>query len=186
VTGQATNKLSEVIAFHGHFCPGLTIGYRMALIGLRELGVERARDEELVAICENDACGIDAVQYLTGCTLGKGNLILRDNGKQVITFGRRSDNRMIRVSLRHGALDDVEAASPEERRRIMIERLQEAPEDRLFEVRWVETALPAKARIFKSVQCAGCGEGVMEARVRLREGQPLCPDCYGEPYGRGW
>jgi formylmethanofuran dehydrogenase subunit E len=68
-------SLTQVVAFHGHYCPGVTIGYRAALIALRELGVERAQDEELVALCENDACGVDAVQALTGCTLGKGNLI---------------------------------------------------------------------------------------------------------------
>ncbi|MGC8781549.1 MAG: FmdE family protein, partial [Anaerolineae bacterium] len=60
--------LEEAIRFHGHFCPGLLIGYRAAQIALRELGVERVADEELVAICENDACGVDAVQVLTGCT----------------------------------------------------------------------------------------------------------------------
>jgi formylmethanofuran dehydrogenase subunit E len=60
--------LERCIAFHGHFCPGLTIGYRAALIGLRELGVERAADEDLVAICETDACGVDAVQFITGCS----------------------------------------------------------------------------------------------------------------------
>ncbi|MBC7237871.1 MAG: formylmethanofuran dehydrogenase subunit E family protein, partial [Chloroflexi bacterium] len=100
--------LEQAVAFHGHFCPGLLIGYRAALIGLRELGVKRARDEELVAIVETDACGVDAIQVLTGCTLGKGNLILRDWGKQVFTFGRRSDGRMVRVALRYGVLSREE------------------------------------------------------------------------------
>ena len=61
--------LEQAIAFHGHFCPGLTIGFRAALIGMRKLGVQRAYDEELVAIAETDACGVDAVQVLTGCTV---------------------------------------------------------------------------------------------------------------------
>lgn len=61
---DAKTQLEGVIAFHGHYCPGVTIGYRATLLALRELGVQRARDEELVAICENDACGVDAVQEL--------------------------------------------------------------------------------------------------------------------------
>ena len=64
--------LEDAKRFHGHFCPGLMIGYRAAQIALRELHVERAEDEELVAICENDACGVDAVQVLTGCTDREG------------------------------------------------------------------------------------------------------------------
>jgi formylmethanofuran dehydrogenase subunit E len=36
------------------------------------------------------------------------------------------------------------------------------------------------------VRCAQCGEGVMEARVHLRDGQPVCPECYGEVYTRRW
>jgi len=178
--------LSAVIAFHGHYCAGLIIGYRAAQIALRELGVLRAQDEELVAICETDACGVDAVQYLAGCTLGKGNLILRDWGKQVFSFGRRSDGKMVRVAMRYGALDGVEGSTPEETRRLRIERLQTGPEPELFDVRWVDAPLPSKARILKSVRCNQCGEGVIEARAHLRDGQPVCPECYGEVYRRGW
>ncbi len=46
---------------------------------------------------ENDTCGLDAVQYLTGCTLGKGNLICRDRGKQAFSFFVRSQNKKLRV-----------------------------------------------------------------------------------------
>ena len=177
-------SLAQAIAFHGHYCPGLSIGYRAAQIALRELGVVRAQDEELVAICDTDACGVDAVQSLTGCTLGKGNLILRDWGKQVFSFGRRSDGKMIRVALRYDALPRPADETPEETRRLNIERLETAPEQELFHVRWIDTPLPERARIFKTIQCRHCGEGVMEARARLRDGKPVCPECYGEPYSR--
>jgi len=178
--------LDRAIAFHGHFCPGLLIGYRAALIGLRELGVERAQDEELVTIAETDACGLDAVQVLTGCTMGKGNLILRDWGKQVFTFGRRSDGRMVRVALRYGVLNrEEDKALPDaERRQRARDRMQEMSDEELYDVRWVDAPLPEMARIFKSVQCSQCGEGVMEPRAHLRDGQPVCPECYGEVYTR--
>lgn len=178
--------LQQAIAFHGHFCPGLTIGFRASLIGLRELGVERAQDEELVAIAETDACGLDAVQVLTGCTIGKGNLILRDWGKQVFSFGRRSDGRMVRVALRYGALSrEGDGDLPdEERRRLSLERLQSLPEEVLFDVRWVDAPLPGPARLFRTVRCSCCGEGVMEARARLSDGQPVCLECCGPEYTR--
>ena len=178
--------LERAIAFHGHFCPGLLIGYRASLIGLRELGVERAQDEELVAIVETDACGVDAVQLLTGCTLGKGNLILRDWGKQVFTFGRRSDGRMMRVALRYGVTSREEDKDlPDvERRQRTRDRMQTMSDEELYDVRWVDTPLPGPARLFKTVRCSQCGEGVMEARAHLRDGQPVCPECYGEVYTR--
>ena len=177
-------SLAQAIAFHGHYCPGLSIGYRAAQIALRDLGIVRAQDEELVAICETDACGVDAVQSLTGCTLGKGNLILRDWGKQVFSFGRRSDGKMIRVALRYGALPPPDGKTPEEARQIRIERLETGPEEELFDVRWVDAPLPERARIFKTVQCHQCGEGVMEARAHLRDSKPVCPECYGTVYSR--
>lgn len=72
------NDLREAIQFHGHLCPGLALGYRVAKAALRELKAERPRDEELVAIVENDSCAADAIQFITGATFGKGNLIFRD------------------------------------------------------------------------------------------------------------
>lgn len=182
------DTLNHVVSFHGHLCPGLVIGYRAALIALRDLGVTRAQDEELVAMCETDACGVDAIQYLTGCTLGKGNLILRDWGKQVFTFGRRNavDGRLLRVALRWRERDEEHGRSREEQRAERIQHLLSAPDEELYQVRWVEAPLPEPARVFQTVRCCQCGEGVMEARAHLRDGQPICPACYGEAYRRGW
>jgi formylmethanofuran dehydrogenase subunit E len=164
------------------------IGFRAARIALRELGVERAADEELVAIAETEACSLDAVQVLTGCTMGKGNLILRDWGKQVFTFGRRDDGRMLRVALRFGATSSGDDAGlpDQERRDASLRRLQTAPDEELFDVRWVDAELPATAEIHGTVRCSQCGEGVMEARVHLCDGQPVCPACYGSVYTRLW
>ena len=178
--------IKKAVAFHGHHCPGLEIGCRAAAIAMRQLEFARAEDEEIVAICETDACGIDAVQALTGCTLGKGNLIFRDWGKQVYTFGRRQDGKGIRIALRSDAWPHRSDLSPEERRAAAFDRLNSASDEELFDIRRIEAPLPEKARAFKSVRCSQCGEAVMEPRARLRDGQPVCPECYGQPYTRGW
>src|ERR1700687_5756679 len=91
-------ELREVIQFHGHLCSGLALGYRVAKAALRELGGDRPRDEELVAVVENDSCAVDAVQFITGCTFGKGNLIFRDYGKHVYTFFNRRTGQGVRIS----------------------------------------------------------------------------------------
>ena len=91
--------------FHGHICPGLAIGYRAAMAALDWLEENRAMDEEMVATVETDACGTDAVQVLTGCTLGKGNLILKYYGKHVYTVVSRNSGEGVRVALKAGVLE---------------------------------------------------------------------------------
>ncbi|MGI8875568.1 MAG: FmdE family protein [Egibacteraceae bacterium] len=188
--------VTKVAEFHGHMCPGLALGIRAAEIALAEVG-PHSSDEEVVAIVETDMCGVDAVQYLTGCTYGKGNLVHRDHGKNVFTFLRRSDDRAVRVSMRPGAFgpDDPEreelrakiragAASGEERARfwqMQRERSEDvlaAPLAQLYEVREVAIQPPPTARIHASVECAFCGEPTMETRVRRLHGQQLCLPCF--------
>src|SRR5512147_320750 len=93
-----SDDLRDAIQFHGHLCPGLALGYRVAKAALRELGADRPQDEELVAVVENDSCAADAIQFITGCTFGKGNLIFRDYGKHVYTIFNRRSGRGVRIS----------------------------------------------------------------------------------------
>ena len=65
----------KCVAFHGHACGGLTIGYKAALYAIELLGLTFSDDEEVVCISENDACGVDALQVILGCSAGKGNLL---------------------------------------------------------------------------------------------------------------
>lgn len=195
--------MREAVDFHGHLCPGLTIGYVAARIAMTRLGVMRGSDEELVGIVETDACGIDAFQYLTGCTLGKGNLIFRDHGKQVFTLVRRPDGRGVRVAFRGAALGaDTEQvrlkarvmsgeATDGERaayRRGSVARVFELlglADEQFADITSVEVELPGRAGNFPSVVCSVCGEGVMEPRARVRDGEPCCIPC-ATRYGRGW
>jgi len=87
------DDLKQCVAFHGHLCPGLVIGYCAAKLGMRLLAADRSADEELIAIVENDTCAVDAIQALTGCTFGKGNLFFQDHGKMVFTFAVRPTAR---------------------------------------------------------------------------------------------
>jgi formylmethanofuran dehydrogenase subunit E len=169
-----TVSFEETAAFHGHKCPGLAIGYRMSLAGLAALAATRAADEELVAIVENNACGVDAVQCLTGCTFGKGNLLFRDFGKQVYTFHARGSRRGVRVVF-HGRGMPPEAAATREARTAWI---LAAPAEAMLTVAPVMEAAPQTARIRRSMPCSRCGETVMETRLRLLAGTPVCIPCF--------
>ncbi len=85
------------VEFHGHECPGLAIGFRACEIAMEKLNLKFSKDEEIVCVTENDACGVDAVQVITGCTMGKGNLIYRGTGKMAFSFFDRKNNRNIRL-----------------------------------------------------------------------------------------
>lgn len=187
--------LDAVVQFHGHMCPGLAMGVQAAQIALREIG-PHAKDEEVVAVVETDMCGVDAIQFLTGCTFGKGNLVHRDWGKNAYTFHRRSDGRAVRIAARanawqrnpeHQALSAkvrANQASPEERARFRelhqseAQRVLELDPDQLYQFREVSGPAPQRARIHSTVVCARCGEGAMETRVRRLDGQDLCSPCF--------
>lgn len=169
--------LDDVVAFHGHLCPGLLIGYRAALAALNFLGVERAADEDLVLIAENDSCSVDAFQYLLSTTFGKGNLVFEDNGKQVFTVGDRTRDRAVRIALRPDAFGPVGEETPVMSREERIVRLRTAPTTDLFHIQSVELVLPPRASIHKSVPCTRCHEAAMETRIVNEGGRSYCLPC---------
>lgn len=174
-------EYDDIIRFHGHSCPGLAMGYRMARAGLDHLEGTRSHDEELVAIVENDACGVDALQYLSGCTFGKGNLVFRDYGKQVYTIYDRKTGRGVRVVFR----DDSVPAEVRGDRDRFIDWLLQAPEDEVVSWREVKIDAPEQARIMRSVRCDICGEPVMETRLREIDGRKVCIPCAEDLTGGG-
>jgi len=169
----------EVVRFHGHVCPGVAIGYRMALAGLAALKEMRAEDEELVAIVENDACGVDALQFLTGCTFGKGNLIFHDYGKSVYTLYSRKTGQGVRITSRTDAIP----AEIGDDRAARIDWILTAPEDALLNLKTVAIDEPPKARIHDSISCDRCGERVMATRIRQSGKRRLCIPCWDQGHG---
>jgi formylmethanofuran dehydrogenase subunit E len=164
---------AEIVRFHGHSCPGSAIGYRMTLAAMQALDVTRADDEELVAIVENDACGVDALQYMSGCTFGKGNLIFRDYGKPVFTLFSRKSGKGVRVIF-------LDAALPEELRSNREKRLDyilSAPDGAILALKDVVVDEPKGAKIYNTVSCDLCHESVMETRLSSVKGKILCIPC---------
>lgn len=168
---------NKCVAFHGHQCPGLAIGYRAAELAMEYLGLGGpAGDEELVCVTENDACGVDAVQVLTGCTMGKGNLLYRGTGKMAFSFYCRGSGRSVRMVLR---------PTPELDRAAKQDYILNAPAEEVFWYKETTRPIPEKARLFGNVVCAQCGEPTPEHKARLHDGRTLCLDCFA-PYDRGW
>jgi len=164
---------NDLLNFHGHKCPGLTIGYRMAMAALAFLGVSRAQDEELVAIVENSACGVDALQCLTGCTCGKGNLIFKDYGKQAFTLYNRNTKKAVRATFKFTDIpEDIRAD-----RNRFIDWLLGAREDQIVDLKEVVIDEPERAKIVNSVVCEFCSEMVMQTRTQMVNGKTACIPC---------
>ncbi|NLK09262.1 MAG: formylmethanofuran dehydrogenase [Firmicutes bacterium] len=167
----------KAVAFHGHECPGLAIGVKACEAAKLKLGIEFAPDEEVVCVTENDACGVDAVQLLTGCTFGKGNIIYRPTGKMAFSFFDRKSGESIRMILK--------PADQQMDRKERQEYLLDAPVDEIFIFGKPGFPLPEMARLFETVACEKCGEGAPEHKMRLSEGKVVCLDCFVD-YSRGW
>ncbi len=170
-----TELWNTLVAFHGHTCPGLAIGFKACEGAVYELKLDAAAlpaiDEEIVCVTENDACGVDAIQVLLGCTYGKSNLIPRLRGKQAFSFFSRDTGQGIRLVLKAVKGEDMS-------REDFQEYLLNTPYEELFEVGTPHYKLPEPARLFKSQNCAVCGESTAEYGLRLQDEKPVCLDCY--------
>lgn len=159
------------VAFHGHVCGGLTIGYKAAQYAISLLKLTFSQDENVVCIAENDACGVDAIQVMLGCSVGKGNLLFHIMGKQAFNIYERNSGNSVRLVLR----PTPEGLTREESLDYLT---RTAPED-LFDVKPTTLKIPERARIFDSYICDCCGEKTGANWIRLRGNQKLCLDCYG-------
>ena len=191
------DDFKRCLAFHGHLCPGLSIGYQAARAAMDRLAAERSEDEEVVAIVETDACSADAVQVLTGCTFGKGNFVYRDHGKMVLTLLIRRTGKGVRVAMKPGAFapdpehmaliqkitrgeaDETERARFRERHHARSRDILAMPAEDLFKIEAAAAELPPRARIAPSEPCAACGEPTMETKMEEVGGRRLCRDCAG-------
>ena len=187
--------LARCVAFHGHMCPGLVYGYLVAKEAMKLMNLERATDEEIVAICDNDSCAVDALQVLLGTTTGKGNLIIRDFGKNAYTVlsrsGRKSYRFVRKVRYEYqgkekSTFDRLDAAiakgmASEGDRRYMkllkVEDLLGRYFDEIFTTTEVPFDEPLYAPIERSEPCTMCGEMTMASKMVVVNDGRVCIPC---------
>ncbi len=145
---------------HGHICAGQVLGVRLAMLGLKKLGIEDPQGNKedrkrLVTFVEIDRCATDAVGVVTGCRLGKRALKFRDWGKVAATFVDVRDGKAIRIAAKESSKTLVKVDLP--------------PEE-----------FPGYKG--ERVVCEQCGEGINFRREVRRDGKVLCRSCAGEQY----
>lgn len=186
------------LLLHGHKCPAMPMGLRAGMAALEALGVERAKDGQLIALVEIDSdhcatCYADGIQMATGCTFGKGNIQKLGYGKFALTLIDRKSGKSVRVVTRPETIQkskesefigyrkqgmpasqiDPALVDP------MIEMMMSAPAEQLFIIETVgETKLPApRAHDFNTQICTECGEVMVERYARIKDGKVVCMAC---------
>ena len=194
--------IDDVTRFHGHCCPGLALGFRVATLAMETLRGSRAGDEELVAVVENDSCAVDAIQVVTGCTFGKGNFLYHPYGKHVYTFYRRATGEGIRIAedyrgfeedpsfgalrqrVSSGTATSEEQADLRAKMRAKTEAILADPAEEFLTITSARHPMPAHAHIEPSERCADCQETVMASRLVEANGKKLCQECAADAPAR--
>jgi len=175
-------------ATHGHICAGQVLGVRLAMLGLRELGITDpiAERKRLVTYVEIDRCVTDAVALVANCRLGKRALKFRDWGKVAATFVDLQTGRAIRIAARESSKQAAKDMFPDlPKEEGQQKAYAQLSEDILFDKQWVKVEiLPEDLPGYKGprVVCAQCGEGINFKREVLVNGRTLCRACAGEWY----
>jgi formylmethanofuran dehydrogenase subunit E len=189
------DDFAETLAFHGHLCLDIAVGYRVAKAALAAARAAGADPANLVAVVGNDTCAVDAIQRITGCTFGKRNLVPRLSGKPVYVLQDAATGAGVRLyvhfwegfdadgafrtAMRAAKSGKLDAAGQEEFRadqEALIRRILAMPDADLFSVRPVHGPPPPRSGGFDSAPCAGCGEHVKLAL--LVDGR--CAECRSE------
>ncbi len=180
------NERQGLIAFHGHFCGGLAIGMRALALAQDVLQYKDKAD--LLVVTETDMCGVDAIQYLSSCTYGKGNLIHKDYGKNAFTFYDKAQEKAVRIRVKTNFSTAIEEEAKKENNPQLLELLKENKEnaffliddDTLFDYKEIAYIPPKGAQVLQSFTCDACGEDMMESRARHYAGKTLCIPCFME------
>ena len=177
--------LERSIKIHGHLCPGQVLGVKMAMLGMQRIGLvnpEEGRAKDMIVYVEMDRCATDAIQSVTGCSLGHRTMKFLDYGKMAATFVNIETGEAIRVIAREDTREKAKELFPdmEDRYEAQIQTYMIMPDEELFDVMAVRVNIPPEdmpGRPMRRVQCAHCGEYVQDMREVYRDQKVLCKAC---------
>lgn len=186
---KATTDFDELLdasaKLHGHLCAGQVLGVRMSLVGLRMVGIRDPKGADrrnIMVFVEMDRCATDAVQSVTGCSLGKRSLKFLDYGKMAATFLNLRTGKAVRVAVLEESRGKARERCPEQENAYaaQVEAYQTLPENELFRVSAVAVKVAPQdmpGRPIRRVRCESCGEHIQDMREVVKDGKALCISC---------
>lgn len=184
--------------FHGHKCPAMPMGLRVGAAAMNKLGVERAKDGQIVAFVDlgEDHCATcyaDGLQVIMGTTFGKGNIKKTHKGKWAVTLVDKKTKRAVRVTPKAEAMlanmqssffkdyreKDIPASNvPDNVVDPLITNIMNAPEEELLNISGVFAYnLVEGPHSFDSFVCEECGEVTVMQYGRIKGDKKVCIDC---------
>jgi formylmethanofuran dehydrogenase subunit E len=182
--------LEESVSVHGHLCPGQVLGVRMSLLGLRESGLSDPKGKDrksIMVFVETDRCVTDAVQSVTGCSLGHRSMKFMDYGKMAATFLNLRTGKAVRIIAKEESRRKAKEYFPwlENKYAAQLEAYKIMPEEDLFDIMEVTVKLNPEdmpGRPLRRVKCDVCEEYVQDSREVFSSGKILCRPCAGSGY----
>jgi formylmethanofuran dehydrogenase subunit E len=182
--------LQESVKIHGHLCAGQVLGVRMSMLGLSEIEIsdpKGADRKSLIVYVEMDRCATDAVQSVTGCSLGKRSMKFLDYGKMAATFLNTKTGKAVRIVAREDSRVKAKELFPEIENKYagQLEAYKIMTDEELFDVTEVVVKVRPEdmpGRPMRRVQCDSCGEHVQDMREVYRDGKALCTPCASGGY----
>lgn len=177
--------LEESVKIHGHLCPGQVLGVKMSMLGLREIGIEDPKGKDrknIIVFVEMDRCATDAVQSVTGCSLGHRTMKFMDYGKMAATFLNLKTGKAVRVIAREDSREKAKKYFPkiENKYTAQLEAYKVMADEEIFNVMDVNINIRPEdmpGRPLSRVKCENCEEYVQDMREIRREGEVLCKPC---------
>jgi formylmethanofuran dehydrogenase subunit E len=112
------------------------MGTKMTLAAMKYLGLDpNVKNKNLIVYAEIDRCMTDAIQVITGCTLGHRTLKYVDYGKFAATFVNLTSHKAVRATIRESC--EIKGA-PEE----VVEKMANLPESEVVNIQEVEVNIP--------------------------------------------
>jgi len=173
---------------HSHLCPRQILGVRIGMAGIAALGLEPNQgSKRLLTILETDGCFADGITAATDCTVGHRTLRVEDYGKVAATFVDTKTRRAVRVAPVLDIRQRANQCCPEESRHYFaqMQAYQTMPDERLLTVTTVYLVTGVEQIISRPgvrVDCASCGEEIMNEREVVVDGRYLCRACAGHSY----
>ena len=178
MTDHFDEDLKKAHEFHGHTCTGIIFGIRLARAGLEYLGIEDpAENKDFIVYLEADRCLSDAVQSVTGCTLGRRRLKWLDYGKMAASFIDMNTQKGVRIAVDNHD-DPPDGEDP-------VAYWRKLPKEQLFKFEPITVNLKPEdlpGRPTKKAYCEVCHERINDGRDVLKDGQVLCKACANGTY----
>lgn len=128
--------LKQIEKFHGHLGPYAVIGHKMGEIANKKLGSDPFSKKAIIWTGNKTplSCVIDGIQISSGCTLGKGNIQVKNRGLVKAEFTNHNGEK-VTIILKPEIKKEIDTTVTEENIIDYSKKIYTKKDEELFEIR---------------------------------------------------